>query len=148
MEVNRLLHLAMVILDTNVVSELMRPTPQAEVLIWFASQSAEEVYVTAITVAEILLGIEPIPTGKRRDALQAGTERTFGVFAGRILPFDEAAAQAFSLISSSRRKQGRPMSEFDAEIAAVARVHGAMLATRNIGDFEGCGVKLANPWER
>lgn len=137
----------MTILDTNVVSELMRPRPQSAVLGWLANQSAEEVHVTAITVAEVLLGIELLPAGKRRESIQAGADRTFGVFAGHILAFDEGAAHAFSLISSARRKKGRPMSEFDAQIAAIARVHGAVLATRNITDFEGCGVRLVNPWE-
>lgn len=137
----------MIILDTNVVSEMMRPTPQSVVLNWFATQSVDDVHVTAITMAEILLGIELLPAGKRRDAIQEGADRTFGVFAGHVLPFDDQAAHAFSLISSSRRKQGRPMSELDAEIAAIARAHGAVLATRNTPDFEGCGVKLVNPWE-
>lgn len=138
----------MIILDTNVVSEMMRPIPQPVVLNWFAAQSAEDVNVTAVTMAEILFGIELLPAGKRRDALRAGADRTFGVFAGHVLPFDDRAAHAFSLISSSRRTQGRPMSEFDAQIAAIARANSAILATRNIGDFEGCGVRLVNPWER
>jgi predicted nucleic acid-binding protein len=137
----------MTILDTNVVSELMRLRPQSAVLGWLATQSAEEIYLTAITVAQILLGIELLPVGKRRESIQAAADQTFGVFAGRILAFDEGAAHTFSLISSSRRKKGRPMSEFDAQIAAIARVHGAALATRNIADFEGCGVRLMNPWE-
>ena len=137
----------MIILDTNVVSEMMRAMPQSAVLGWFATQSAEDVHVTAITMAEVLFGIELLPTGKRRKDIRAGADRTFGVFAGHILAFDERAAHAFSLISSSRRKQGRPMSEFDAQIAAIARVYGATLATRHITDFEGCGLRLVNPWE-
>ena len=137
----------MIILDTNVVSEMMRAMPQSAVLGWFATQSAEDVHVTAITMAEILSGIDLLATGKRREEIRAGADRTFGVFAGRILAFDERAAHAFSLISLSRRKQGRPMSEFDAQIAAIARVYGATLATRNITDFEGCGLRLVNPWE-
>jgi toxin FitB len=137
----------MTILDTNVISELMRPVPQSAVLGWLATQSAGDLYVTAITMAEVLLGIELLPSGKRRESIQAGANRTFEVFAGHILAFEERAAHAFSLISSSRRKQGKPMSEFDAQIVAIARVHGATLATRNIADFEGCGVRLVNPWE-
>jgi|SRR5579871_4647953 toxin FitB len=138
----------MIILDTNVVSEMMRPTPQPAVLNWLATQPAEEVHVTAVTMAEILFGIELLPAGKRRDALQAGADKTFGIFAGHILPFDDRAAHAFSVISSSRRKQGRPMSEFDAEIAAIARANTATLATRNLGDFQSCGLRLVNPWEQ
>ncbi len=137
----------MTILDTNVVSELMRPTPQPAVLGWFGTQSAEDVHVTAITMAEILLGIELLPPGKRRESIQAGADRTFEVFTGRILAFDERAGHAFSLIASLRRKQGRPISGFDAQIAAIARVHDATLATRNIADFEACGLRLVNPWK-
>jgi predicted nucleic acid-binding protein len=138
----------MMILDTNVVSEMMRPIPQPAVLNWFARQSAADVHITAITMAEILFGIELLPAGKRRDALQAGVDRTVGLFAGHILSFDERAAYAFSLISSTRRKQGSPMSGFDAQIAAIARVNGGALATRNLDAFESCGLRLVNPWEQ
>lgn len=137
----------MTILDTNVVSELMRPRPQSVVLDWLANQPAEQIHVTAITVAEVLLGIELLPAGKRRESIQAAADRTFEVFGGHILAFDEGAAHAFSLIASSRRKKGKPMSEFDAQIAAIARAHGATLATRNIADFQGCGVQVVNPWK-
>ncbi len=137
----------MIILDTNVVSEMMRPIPQPVVLTWFAAQAAEDVNITSVTMAEILFGIELLPAGKRRNAVQVGANRTFGVFAGHILPFDERAAHAFSLIASSRRQKGRPMSEFDAQIAAIARANSAILATRNTDDFEHCGVKLINPWQ-
>lgn len=136
----------MTILDTNVVSEMMRPVADQQVQRWFGSLSPEETHVTAITVAEILLGIELLPAGRRRDVLRAGAEKTFAVFNHKVLAFDENAAHAFSSISSVRRRQGRPMSEFDAQIAAITRVHDAVLATRNIDDFEGCGVKLVNPW--
>ncbi len=137
----------MIILDTNVVSEMMRPVPQPVVVKWFGTQSSEDVHVTAVTMAEILFGIELIPAGKRREALQAAADKTFEVFAGRILPFDDRAARAFSSISSSRRKRGQPVSQFDAQIAAIARSNGATLATRDVNDFAGCGVRLVNPWE-
>ncbi len=137
----------MIILDTNVVSEMMRPKPEATVLKWLAIQPAEDTHMTAITMAEILFGIELLPSGKRREALRTGAGRTFAVFTSHILPFDERAAHAFSLISSSRRRLGRPISEFDAQIAAIALANDATLATRNVEDFEGCGVKLVNPWE-
>jgi toxin FitB len=137
----------MVIVDTNVVSEMMRPAPEPSVLSWIASQPPEHLHITAITMAEILFGIELLPAGKRREALRAGAEKFFGVvFADHIFAFDDRAARAFSLIAASRRKQGRPISEFDAQIAAIARAHGAALATRNTDDFEGCGVRLINPW--
>jgi len=137
----------MTILDTNVISEMMRPIPERLVLRWFANLSTEDTYLTAITMAEILLGIELLPAGKRRDVLRAGAERTLAVFADHVLAFDDKAARAFSSISSFRRRQGRPMSEFDAQIAAIARTHGATVATRNTDDLEGCGVKLVNPWQ-
>jgi len=138
----------MIILDTNVVSELMRPSPERVVLHWFGGQAAEDLHVTAITVAEILYGIELISSSRRRDVVRAGVEKMFeDVFADRILTFEDRAARAFSQIASSRRRQGKSISEADAQIAAIARVHGATLATRNPYVFEGCGVRLVNPWE-
>ena len=138
----------MIILATNVVSELMRPAPDARVLRWFSSQAAEDLHVTVVTMAEILYGIELISTSRRREVLRSGAEKMFEeVFADRILIFEDRAAQAFSQIASSRRRQSKPMSEFDAQIAAISRIHGATLATRNPYVFEGCGVRLVNPWE-
>lgn len=138
----------MIILDTNVVSELMRPAPEPRVLRWFINQAAEDVHVTTVTMAEILYGIELIAGARRRDVVRAGAEKMFDVvFGDRILAFDDRTAQAFSQIASSRRRQGKPMSDFDAQIAAITRIHGATLATRNPYVFEGCGVRLVNPWE-
>jgi toxin FitB len=137
-----------IILDTNVISELMRPAPEARVLHWFSTQAAEDLHITAVAMAEILYGIELITAGRRRDIVRAGAEKVFeAVFADRILTFEDRAARAFSQIASSRRRQGKPMTEFDAQIAAIARVHGATLATRNPYVFEGCGVRLVNPWQ-
>ena len=138
----------MIILDTNVVSELMRPAPEPRVLHWFGNQSAEDLHITAVTMAEILYGIELIATSRRRDTVRAGAEKMFeDVFGDRILPNEERAARAFSQIASGRRRQGKLISESDAQIAAITRVHGAMLATRNPYVYEGCGVRLVNPWE-
>jgi len=138
----------MIILDTNIVSELMRPAPERMVLQWFSSQAAEDLHVTGVTMAEILYGIELISSSRRRDVVRAAAEKMFGeVFADRILTFEDRAARAFSQIASSRRRQGKSMSGTDAQIAAIARVHGATLATRNTYIFDGCGVKLVNPWE-
>jgi predicted nucleic acid-binding protein len=138
----------MTILDTNVVSEIMRPVPAPAVLRWISDQISEELHLTAITVAEVFYGIELLPPGKRQEILRAGAEQLLQViFTDRILTFDARAAREFSQIASSRRKQGRPMSEFDAQIAAIARAKNAVIATRDTGDFEGCGVKLVNPWE-
>jgi len=138
----------MIVLDTNVVTELMRPAPEPRLLRWFSRQVAEDLHLTVVTMAEILHGIELISTSRRRDVLRAGAVRMFGeVFADRVLPFEDRAAHAFSEIAAARRRQGTPMSQFDAQIAAIARVHGATLATRSPYVFEGCGVRLVNPWE-
>ena len=138
----------MIVLDTNVVSELMRAAPDAHLLRWFSSQAAEDLHITAVTTAELLYGIELISTSRRRDAVRAAAEKMFeGAFADRVLAFEDRAARAFSQIASSRRRQGKPIGEFDAQIAAITRVHGATLATRNPYVFEGCGVRLVNPWE-
>ena len=139
----------MIILDTNVVSEVLRPAPSPNVLGWLSRQPTEEIAIGSVTLAEILYGIEILPAGKRRSALLEGVELMFGsLFAERILAFDEEAARSFSRIAAERRRRGRPMSDFDAEIAAIAHVHGATLATRNTADFEGCGVRLVDPWQR
>src|SRR5437016_1795297 len=110
----------MTILDTNVVSEIMRPAPSTAVLRWIGDQVSEELHVTAITIAEIFYGIELFPRGKRQETLRAGAEQLFQVvFRDSILTFDDKAALEFSVVASSRRKQGRPMAEFDAQIAAI-----------------------------
>jgi toxin FitB len=136
------------ILDPNVVSEAMVSSQSRAVLSWFARRrAADDLFTTAITVREILYGIELLPYGKRRDKLNSEAEAMFAQdFRGRILPFDELAARVFAHIRASRRSLGRPIAEFDAQIAAIAEVHGARLATRNTGDFEGCGIPLVNPW--
>jgi predicted nucleic acid-binding protein len=138
----------MTILDTNVISEPMQPSPSATVLAWWSQQQPGTLFITTVTVAEILYGIELLPHGKRRAALLAGAERMFvKVLAGRILPFDEDAARAFPEIAVRRRAQGRPIADLDAQIAAIAHSRNALLATRNTADFEGCEVRLANPWQ-
>jgi len=136
-----------IILDTNVVSELMRPAPTPAISRSLSKYSAEELHSTSISLAEILYGVELLPAGKRKSELLAGADKLFRVvLGGRILPFDEQAAQAFSGIAAGRRVRGRPISELDAQIAAIAFVHDGTLVTRNIADFEGCGIHLVNPW--
>jgi predicted nucleic acid-binding protein len=138
----------MLILDTNVISEIMQPSPSPRVLDWWSQQQTGELFTSAVSEAEILYGIELLPKGKRRDRLLAEAEAMFSEdFAGRILPFDEEAARVFAEIAAGRRTQGRPIAEFDAQIAAIARTHRAALATRNTTDFEACGVRLVNPWQ-
>ena len=138
----------MIILDTNVVSELMKAARAESVIRWTAAQSATSLYTTSITQAEILHGIALLPSGKRRDALDAAAEAMFKEdFGGRVLPFGGDAAQAYARIGADRRRAGRPISHFDAQIAAIARSIGAAIATRNVADYDGCGVKVLNPWE-
>ena len=135
------------LLDTNVLSELLRSAPEPAVLAWFASQPSDTLFVSAVTQAEMALGAGLMPAGKRRNALQAALGAMFSEdFAGRILPFDSAAVPAYVDIVSVRRASGRPISQFDAQIAAIARHAGASLATRNVNDFENCGVTVVNPW--
>jgi len=136
------------ILDTNVISELMASSPALSVHAWISDRRfTGELHVTAINVAEILYGIELLPKGKRRDGLVSEAEAMFAEdFAGRILPFDEQSARMFAQIATGRRSLGRPITEFDAQIASIARANGATLATRNTSDFEGCGIQVVNPW--
>jgi predicted nucleic acid-binding protein len=137
----------MIILDTNVVSELMRPVVDPSVVKWSSGHSADELHSSAITLAEILYGIDLLPEGRRKSELLAGAERLFKVvLGGRVLPFDEQAARQFSQIAAGRRSHGGPIAELDAQIAAIAFVHDAVLATRNTSDFQDCGVRLINPW--
>lgn len=137
------------LLDTNVLSELLRAAPQPAVLAWFAEQPAETLFVSAVTQAEMMLGARLLPTGKRRAALESAIRAMFDEdFSGRTLPFDSAVVPAYVDIVSTRRTAGRPISQFDAQIAAIARHHGARLATRNLNDFEGCSVVLVNPWTK
>jgi len=137
-----------VILDTNVVSEVLKPVPSTTVVGWLADQIPSEVFTTTITLAESLFGVEALPPGRRRTGLLEGVERIFAQeFRGRILPFDEDAAREFAKIVASRNAMGRPIPQFDAMIAAIARTHHATVATRNTADFEHCGIRLIDPWK-
>jgi predicted nucleic acid-binding protein len=126
----------------------MRSHPAAPVFAWAAAQPRTALYTTSINKAEILYGIAVLPEGRRRTALAVAAEAMFiDDFAGRVLPFDEEAAVRYAEIITARRREGRPIEAFDAQIAATARVAGAELATRDVGDFAGCGLALVNPWE-
>ncbi len=138
----------MILLDTNVVSELMRPAPAQGVMSWVAAQPPASLFLSTVTEAELRYGVMLLPEGRRRGELLTALEAMLAVdFAGRILPFDSPAASAFATISTGRRQMGKPISQFDAQIAAIAQSRGAELATRNVADFEDCGVRIINPWE-
>lgn len=137
----------MIVLDTNVLSEAVRPAPQQRVMDWLAAQQAASLFTTTISEAELLYGIASLPTGRRRSALEEAMRRMLSEdFPGRVLTFDSPAAREFAVIASGRRSKGRPISAFDAQIAAIARANGAAVATRNVADFEGCGVDVIDPW--
>lgn len=136
-----------ILLDTNVLSEILRSEPSPAVLAWFAGQGAQALVVSAVTQAEMLLGARLLPPGRRRDKLQGALDGLFGTdFGGRVLPFDTAAVPHYVDVVAARRSAGRPISQFDAQIAAIALRHDATLATRNVKDFEGCGLRLVDPW--
>jgi toxin FitB len=136
----------MIVLDTNVVSELMRAAPSAEVVAWVHRQSAAEVCTTSVTLAEVRYGIARLPAGRRRDLLRAAADDVFGTFADQVLTFDGAAAVHYADIVVEREHSGSPISGFDAQIAAVCRTHHASLATCNTDDFDRLGLDLIDPW--
>ena len=136
----------MIVLDTNVLSEEMRPTPEPAVHGWLARQNPLNLFTTAVTEAEILYGVAIKPDGRRKDGLETAARRVLDLFAGRILPFDSAAAHEFARIVTDRRGAGRPIDDFDAQIAAITRSRGMTLATRDLQDFAGTGVQVIDPW--
>ncbi len=135
------------VLDTNVVSELMRPAPNAAVLAWLNNQTADTLWLNSVVVSELLYGIARLPDGKRR-AQMAQTVRSMldEDFSGRVLSFDLEAAVVYADLVAMRERQGLPMDVADAQIAAICLAHGATLATRNTKHFEGLGLTLMNPW--
>lgn len=137
----------MIILDTNVLSELMRLAADRRVLAWVSAQAAASLFTTALSEAEIRYGVAVLPAGRRRKALDEAVAGLFADFGDRVLPFDSAAAQAYAAIAADRRKAGRPISFADAQSAAIARALGARLATRNTPDFDGCGIHVIDPWK-
>ena len=139
----------MIVLDTNVISELMRSEPDPAVLSWAAAQPRHTLYTTGINEAAIFYGIAAMPAGRRRSGLTAAAEALFAEeFAGRVRPVNGAAARRYAEIVLRRRQAGKPIEAFDALIAATAWVAGATVATRDVGDFAGCDLTLTNPWEQ
>ena len=137
----------MIVLDTNVLSELMRDQPTPAVRAWVRRQDPGSLFLSAITEAEIRFGIAVLPPGRRRRGLTDAAERTFGqLFRARVLAFDSDAAVAYSDLAAGRRNNGRPMSQSDCRIAAICVSHDAALATRNVRDFTDSGLLLIDPW--
>ena len=137
----------MILLDTNVLSELMKREPHARVVAWVQKQPAMDLGTTAVTEAEIFYGIELLSKGRKREGLLAAAETMFiEDFAGRVFGFESDAARNFARIAAHRRALGKPISHADAQIAAITRTRGAKLATRNVDDFADCDIDLIDPW--
>ena len=138
----------MIILDTNVVSEPMRPDRNGRVLAWLDAQEPETLYLTAVNLAELLVGVEVLPKGKRRDGLEAGLiDLISGLFGPRILPFDGEAAKVYAPLIGRARAAGRTIGLADGQIAAIAAANGFAVATRDTSPFKAAGVAVINPWD-
>jgi predicted nucleic acid-binding protein len=138
----------MIVLDTNVVSEVLKRLPAPQVVDWMTDLDGD-VAITSITLAELWAGVRRLPEGRRKNALGAAVDRTLAPYrgTGAILAFEERAAEQYAEVLKLREDAGLPVSTADAQIAAICRVHGATCATRNTKDFAGTGVGLVNPWE-
>ena len=138
----------MLVLDTNVISEALRPEPDARVEAWLKALPPASVFTTAVSRAEILYGITILPKGRRQAALLTAAVLMFDEdFQGRVLPFDSEAATLYANLASARRQKGLPIAFADAQIAAITLSRGGRLATRNVRDFAECGIELVNPWQ-
>ena len=137
----------MFILDTNILSEMMRLSRVPEVAAWMEGQDEGLLFATAISHAEIFSGLAVMADGRRRRDLEKTAHAMFEEFEGRVLPFDTDAATAYAELYAMRRQAGRPAAPLDLMIASIARSHGASMVTRDVGGFEGCGLALINPWE-
>ena len=137
----------MILLDTNVVSEPMRAKPDRNVLAWLDAQAAETLYISTVSLAELLLRIESLPSGKRRKALAAAlAEQVVALLGERVVPFDLAAAQTYPKIVTRARRRGHPIAVADAQIAAIAAARQFSVATRDETPFRAAGVPVINPW--
>lgn len=138
----------MIILDTNVLSEAIRKTPDDRVEAWLVAQPLTDLFTTTITQAEMLFGVALLPRGQRRSSIEKAVAGMFDEdFAGRVLAFDETAARSYAVIAAARQRAGHPIAQFDAQIAAIAHARNSILATRNAKDFAGCGIEAINPWD-
>lgn len=138
----------MIVVDTNVISEVMRSQPSPPILDWLNTQDSSQLFITTVTLAEIGYGLRVLPDGQRRWQLHSRFEQFIAqAFEERVLDFTASAARAYAEILGHRKELGRPMSLPDAQIAGIAHAHGFAVATRNIKDFEDCGLELINPFE-
>lgn len=138
----------MLVLDTNVISELFKSTPDPKMMAWVGNLPGEGLFTTTITRGELQFGLYCMPEGRRRSDLLGDLTRLFEQkLAGHVLAYDDAAADAHAAIAAARRVKGRLVGQADMMIAGIARSRGATLATRNVRDFEDCGVELINPWQ-
>ena len=136
-----------VLLDTNVVSELMRKTPDPVVAVWAAGHRLEDLFFSAVGEAELRYGVAILPAGQRRDTLLSDIERMMDeAFGSRVLPFDRGAARAYADIAAMRRSAGRPVGPADCQIAAIARSRHMAVATRNVRDFDDLDIEVVDPW--
>ena len=136
-----------VLLDTNVVSELMRKSPDQTVAVWAAGHRLESLFFSAVGEAELRYGAAILPTGQRREMLVSDIDKMLGeAFENRVLPFDSGAARAYADIAAKRRANGRPVAPADCQIAAIARSRSMTVATRNVRDFEDVGIEVVDPW--
>ena len=136
----------MILLDTNVISEPLRPRPDQKVLAWLDAQALETLYLSTVSLAELLLGIESLPAGKRRKALAALDEQIITMFGDRIVPFDLAAAESYAQIVTRARHHGHLIAVADAQIAAIAASRQFTVATRDQAPFKAAGILVINPW--
>ena len=137
----------MIVLDTNVVSEAMKPEPDASVMIWLDDQVAETLYLSSVTLAELLFGIRAMPTGKRKDMLDRALGKLLALFEDRVLPFDTSAARCYADLAVTARINGRGFPMPDGYIAAVAASQGFIVASRDTSPYEAAGVPVIDPWK-
>lgn len=138
----------MIVVDTNVVSELMRPSPASTVVDWIHAQDQGELYTTSITLAEVRYGIERLDASRRNELFASTADEIFNAFGDYVLPFDRSAAIHYAAIVSGRDRLGFPIDGFDAQIAAICAANNATLATRNVKDFQGTGIEITTPWHQ
>jgi hypothetical protein len=136
----------MILLDTNVISEAMKPAPERAVRDWLDAQAAETLFLSSVTIAELSFGIAALPKGRRKDNLTAALEGLLALFAARILPFDTAAAQRYGELAAKARIAGRGFPTPDGYIAAIAATQGFVVASRDASAFAAAGLKVINPW--